>query len=248
MLHQEKEPFTDPKVREAFTMAFDREGWVRDVLKGVGSPTQTWIPKGYPGYKEGETRWPFDPEKAKAALAASTYGSVDKLPEITLTFSDTPRNRTRNEWIAAKWKEVLGVDAKLNPVESTTYTALTKDVKTAPQTFILGWCADYPDPQNWLSVYWKTGGFGERIAYSNADFDALVNQADVELDPAKRAELYQQAQDVLLDSNPGTFAWNNINSYLVKPWVKGVITTPQDSGWAGDINPEGITIDTSMMP
>ncbi|RPH62078.1 MAG: peptide ABC transporter substrate-binding protein, partial [Chloroflexi bacterium] len=84
MLHQQKEPFTDRKVREAFTMAFDREAWVRDVLKNVGSPTLTWIPKGYPGYKEGETRWAFDPEKAKAALAESTYGSVDKLPPIEL--------------------------------------------------------------------------------------------------------------------------------------------------------------------
>lgn len=248
MLHQSKEPFTDPKVREAFTLAFDRESWVRDVLKNVGSPTLTWIPKGYPGYKDGETRWAYDPEKAKAALAASTYGSVDKLPEIVLTFSDSPRNRTRYEWLAAKWKEVLGVDAKLNPVEPTTYTSLTKDVKTAPAAFVLGWCADYPDPQNWLSVYWKTGGFGERIAYSNADFDALVNQADVELDPAKRSELYQQAQDVLLDSIPGAFVWNNINSYLVKPWVKGIVTTPQDSAWSGDINPTGITIDASMMP
>ncbi|MDX9991057.1 MAG: peptide ABC transporter substrate-binding protein [Anaerolineales bacterium] len=248
MLHQEKEPFTDPKVREAFTMAFDRESWVRDVLKGVGAPTLTWIPNGYPGYKEGETRWAYDPDKAKAALAASTYGSVENLPEIVLTFSDSPRNRTRYEWLAAKWKEVLGVDAKLNPVEPTTYTALTKDVKTAPAAFVLGWCADYPDPQNWLSVYWKTGGFGERIAYSNADFDALVNQADIELDPATRADLYQQAQDVLLDSIPGAFVWNSVNSYLVKPWVKGIVTTPQDSGWAGDINPSGITIDTTMIP
>jgi oligopeptide transport system substrate-binding protein len=247
--HQLKEPFTDKKVREGFVLALDRDAWVRDVLKGVGSPTQTWIPKGFPGYKEGETRWAYDPEGAKAAIAASTYGSIEALPEITLTFSDTPRNRTRNEWLAAKWKEVLGVDIKLNPVEPTTYTALTKDVATAPQTFILGWCADYPDPQNWLSVYWRSDTtFASRIGYKNEDFDALVNQADVELDPAKRADLYQQAQDVLVDSLPGAFMWNNINSYLVKPWVKGVVTTPQDADWAGSINPSGITIDTAMMP
>ena len=248
MFHQLKEPFTDQKVREAYIQALDRDAWVNEVLNGVGSPTLTWIPKGYPGYKEDETRWPFDPEAAKAALAASSYGSVDKLPEITLTFSDTPRNRTRNEWLAAQWKDVLGVDAKLNPVESTTYTALTKDIATAPQTFILGWCADYPDPQNWLSVYWKTGGFGERIGYSNPDFDALVNQADTTTDPAKRAELYAQAQDLLTEGAPVAFFWNNVNSYLVKPWVKGIQTTPQDAGWAGSYAPESITIDTSMMP
>ncbi len=196
MFHQLKEPFTDQKVREAFAMAYDREAWVKDVLKGLGSPTLTWIPPGFPGYQEGETRWGYDPEAAKQALAESTYGSRRGLPPIELTFSDSPRNRTRYEWLAAKWKEVLGVEISLNPVESTTYTALTKDIETAPLAFILGWCADYPDPQNWLSVYWKTGAFGERIGYSNPEFDALVDQADKELDPAKRMELYQQAQDL----------------------------------------------------
>ena len=196
-----------------------------------------------------EKRWGYDPEAAKKALAESSYGSADKLPPITLTFSDTPRNRKRNEWLAAKWNEVLGVELKLNPVESTTYTALTKDIKTAPQTFILGWCADYPDPQNWLSVYWKTGAFGERIGYSNADFDKLVDQADVELDPAKRAQLYADAQKLLTDGAPVAFAWNNVNNYLVKPWVKGIVTTPQDSDFPGSTG--GVTqidIDTTMLP
>jgi oligopeptide transport system substrate-binding protein len=248
MFHQEKEPFTDQKVREAFIQALDREGWVNDVLNGLGSPTLTWIPPGYPGYDEGETRWPFDPEAAKAALAESSYGSAENLPEITLTFSDTPRNRTRNEWLAAQWNEVLGVQAQLNPVESTTYTNLTKDIATSPQTFILGWCADYPDPQNWLSVYWKTGGFGERIAYSNAEFDALVNEADTTTDEATRMELYTQAQDLLVEGAPVAFFWNNVNAYMVKPWVKGIQTTPQDAGWVGSYAPESITIDTSMMP
>jgi oligopeptide transport system substrate-binding protein len=114
--------------------------------------------------------------------------------------------------------------------------------------FLLGWCADYPDPQNWLSVYWKTGGFGERIAYSNAEFDALVNEADTSTDQALRADLYQQAQDVLLDSAPGAFMWNNVNSYLVKPWVTGIETTPQDSNWPGQVNPIGMDIDLDMMP
>jgi oligopeptide transport system substrate-binding protein len=248
MFHQLKEPFTDQKVREAFAMSFDREAWVRDVLRGLGAPTLTWIPPGYPGYDGEENRWGFDPEAAKQALAESSYGGVEGLPPITLTFSDTPRNRTRNEWLAAKWKEYLGVDLALDPVESTTYTALTKDINTAPQTFILGWCADYPDPQNWLSVYWKTGAFGERIGYSNADFDALVNQADIELDPAKRAELYAQAQTLLTDGAPVAFAWNNVNTYMVKPWVKGIATTPQDHGFPGSNDVTLLDIDQSMMP
>jgi len=247
MFHQLKEPFTDPKVREAFAHALDREAWVADVLRGLGSPTLTWIPPGFPGYDAEENRWGYDPEVALAAIAESSYGSVENLPPITLTFSDTPRNRTRNEWLAAKFKEVLGIDVTLDPVESTTYTALTKDIATAPQTFILGWCADYPDEQNWLSVYWKTGAFGERIGYSNPDLDALLEQADTELDPATRAQLYADAQRMLTDGVPVAFMWNNVNSYLVKPWVSGIVKTPQDSGWPGDIAPWTIDIDTAAQ-
>lgn len=243
MFHQLKEPFTDQKVREAFAYALDRESWVSDVLRGLGSPTLTWIPQGFPGYDAEESRWGFDPEAAKQAIADSSYGSIENLPEIKVTFSDTPRNRTRWEWAVAKWKEVLGVDIALDPVESTTFTALTKDISTAPQMFLLGWCADYPDPQNWLSVYWKTGAFSERIGYSNPELDALLVEADIELDPEVRAELYAEAQRMLTDSAPVAFMWNNVNSYLVKPWVTGVVKTPQDAGWPGNVTPWTVDIE-----
>ncbi|MHB0987881.1 MAG: peptide ABC transporter substrate-binding protein [Bellilinea sp.] len=256
MFHQLKEPFTNQKVREAFAMALDRETWVADVLKGLGSPTLTWIPKGFPGYDAEENRWGFDPAAAQAALAESGY-TVDNgqlldptgaAVEMIDTFPDTPRNRVRHEWLVAKFKEVLGVDIKLNPVEATTYTAMTKDINTAPQMFILGWCADYPDPQNWLSVYWKTGAFGERIGYSNPELDAKLAEADSTVDPVARMPLYAEAQRMLTDGAPVAFMWNNVNAYLVKPWVKGIVQTPQDAGWPGDVAPLSITIDTSMLP
>ena len=252
MFHQLKEPFSDKAVREAFAYALDRDAWVTDILKGLGAPTLTWIPPGFPGYQKGETRLGYDPEKAVQTLTDAGYSveggqlmGPDGAPiEIVDTFSDTPRNRTRNEWLVAKWKEVLGINIELNPVESTTYTALTKDVETAPQMFILGWCADYPDPQNWLSVYWKTGAFGERIGYSNPDLDALLDRADTEGDPEVRADLYAEAQDMLVGSSPGAFFWNNVNSYLVKPWVKGLAPTPLDSGgYPSQYVPVGIYID-----
>jgi oligopeptide transport system substrate-binding protein len=250
-MHNLKAPFDDKAVREAFIYALDRDGWVKDVLKGLGAPTLTWIPKGFPGYDASETRYAFDAAKAKQTLTDAGYkvdggkliGKDGKAVDLTLTYSDTPRNKTRNEWLANNYKTNLGVEFKLNPVESTAYTALTKDVKTAPQTFILGWCADYPDPQNWLSVYWMTGAFGERIGFGDKDLDAKMQSADKELDPAKRMALYAEAQKDLIGMAPGAFFWNNVNTYLVKPWVKGAAQTPQDSDWPGSINPLTITIE-----
>jgi oligopeptide transport system substrate-binding protein len=246
-----KKPFDDPKVRAAFSYSLDREAWVKDVLKGLGKPTLTWIPPGFPGYKEGEKRFGFDADAAKKAIEESSYKSVDALPPIVLTFGDTPRNRTRNEWLAGQFKKVFGDNLKveLKPVEPTAFTAKQKDKNSDLLMFLGGWCADYPDPQNWLSVYWKsTTTFADRVGFVSKDFDGLIDQADVEGDPAKRADLYQQAQDKLIDDNPVAFFWNNVNAYMVKPWVKGVTTTSQDADWPGSTVPLSLDIDTAAMP
>ncbi|MBI5353343.1 MAG: peptide ABC transporter substrate-binding protein [Chloroflexi bacterium] len=242
-------PFLDKKVREAFALAFDAEGWTKDVDGGLSAATWTWIPPGFPGY-DANSPLHFDPEAGKAALAASSYGGPDALNALglKLTFGDSPRNRQRSEWIVAKYKEYLGVDIALDPIDATTFTAITKDPATFPLFARQGWCADYPDQQNWLSVYWRSDTtFAQRQGYVNTEMDALLAQADVELDPAKRADLYAQAQQLLLADIPSAFGYNSLNHYLVQPWVKGIVTTPQDSDWPGSFSVATITIDT-MMP
>jgi oligopeptide transport system substrate-binding protein len=194
----------------------------------------------------------FDPEAAKAALAAASepFNSAEKLNAMGLkmAFADSARNRQRHEWIAAQYKEILGVDLALDPVEPTTYTAIQKDPDTYPLLSRGGWCADYADQQNWLSVYWRTGTFSARWGYSNPEFDALVDEADTTVDTAKRNELYAQAQQILLGDIPAAFGYNSLNHYLVKPWVTGYMTTPQDHIFPGDLTPWTISIDTSMIP
>ncbi len=245
-------PFTDKKVREAFALAFDAEGWVRDVDGSLSIPTWTWIPPGYPGY-DPESPLRFDPEAAKVALsqASEQFNSPEKLNALGLkmAFASTARNRVRSEWLVANYKKYLGVDIALDPVDPTTYTAIQKDPNTFPLLSRGGWCADYPDPQNWLSVYWRSDTtFASRPGYKNEEFDALVNEADRTVDPAKRMELYKKAQQILLNDIPAAFGYNTLNHYLVKPWVKGYKTTPQDGTYPGDVVPWTITIDTSMIP
>jgi oligopeptide transport system substrate-binding protein len=245
-------PFADKKVREAFALAFNAEGWVKDVDGSLSSPTWTWIPPGYPGY-DANSPIKYDVEAAKAALAAAgeEFNSAEKLNAMGLkmAFSDSARNRTRSEWLVANYKANLGVDIALDPVDPTTYTAIQKDPTTFPLLSRGGWCADYPDPQNWLSVYWRSDTtFASRPGYKNEEFDKLVNEADATVDPVKRLDLYKQAQQLLLADIPAAFGYNSLNHYLVKPWVKGIQTTPQDGMFPGDTAPWTISIDTSMIP
>src|SRR5215208_4651608 len=80
------EPFTDKKVREAFAYAFDRETYCAEIRSGDCTPTLSWIPEGIPGAITTD-KYGFDPEAAETALAESTYGGPDGLPQITMAFN-----------------------------------------------------------------------------------------------------------------------------------------------------------------
>jgi oligopeptide transport system substrate-binding protein len=235
--------FRDKKVRQAFAFAFDAEGWARDVDLGLSIPTWTWIPPGFPGY-DAATPLKFDPNLARQKLAESSYGGPGNLNALglKLTYGNTDRNRARSEWLVANYKTHLNVDIALDPVDSTIFSELTRNPTTFPLFARQGWCADYPDPQEWLSVNWRSDTtFAQRQGYKNELFDQLTNLADAEVDPAQRMALYKQAQQLLLADVPAAFGYNNAKVYLVKPRVKGIKTTPQDS-WAGSTVPLSITL------
>ena len=243
-----REPFTDQKVREAFSYAFDRETYCEIIRNGDCTPTLSWVPEGIPGAITSD-QFGFDPEAAVQALAESNYGGPEGLPEIQLTYgNDNPSTQPRIEWIAGQFRDVLGVDVTLDPIENTTLIALRKDPNTYPQMLAFGgWGQDYPDPQNWLSVFWTCDStFAERVAYCNEEFDELVARADTSIDRAERIRLYEEAGEILIADVPGPFVYNLSNIFLVKPFVQNYTTTPADSssGWPGQwASPLTITVD-----
>ena len=243
MFHNQKPPFTDPKVRAAFAYAFDRAAWAHEVLTDTAIPTLSWIPPGQPGYDAQETRWGYSPANALQALAQSSYGSAAALPPITATFVDSPRNRYRFQWLIDHWQADLGVTVAFNPVPSDVYNQLIQNVETAPHLFYMGWCLDYPDPQDWLSTYWRTGAYSARFGYSNAAVDALLAQADGTIDPTLRVQLYQVAQRLVVGDAPAAFGVTSLDRYLVKNRVKGVSLTTLYTSWAGAIDPLTITVE-----
>jgi oligopeptide transport system substrate-binding protein len=258
-----RKPFNDINVRKAFSAAFDRDGWIRDVAKGVGKPYTRWIPPGVPGSQESRAGAPaYDPRAAVNYLVSNGYAAANstaaapkvdcaKLGEIKLTYSATPLNHSRFQFMAGNFTKVFACPITLDPVEATVMTALTKDVKTMPQISRQGWIQDYPHPQNWLSVYWVCGAFSTRYGYCNKNFDALTAKADQELDFAKSLTMYQQAEDLLLADVPGAGAQYGENIHLVKPWVIGPrdYTGSSDAEWAGEWGPVwNYDIDLNRVP
>jgi oligopeptide transport system substrate-binding protein len=230
-----QEPFNDRKVREAFSLAFDRETYCTEIRSGDCTPTLSWIPEGIPGAISTD-KYAFNPEAAVQALAESSYGGPEGLPELTMNFnSDLSGNQERAEWVAGQYRDILGVEIQLEPTDGTTLIDLRKNPETFPQILLVGsWIHDYPDPQNWLSVYWKCDAtFAQRFAYCNEEFDRLVEQGDTTTDQEERVGYYEQAGQILVDDAPGVFLYNQATTVVVKPYVTGYAPNASEVEWPG---------------
>jgi oligopeptide transport system substrate-binding protein len=243
-LNLAQEPFTDRKVREAFAYATDRETLCSVIRGGDCVPTLSWVPEGVPGAIETD-KYAFDPEAAVQALAESSYGGPENLPEITIAYnSDVSGRGEQVEWIAGQFRDILGVELTIEPTDGTTLTALRKEPATHPQiVFWGGWIQDYPDPQNWLGVYYTCDStFADRVSYCNEEFDALVEQGDTTIDPEERLTFYEQAGEILVDDVPAVFLANLTQQFLVKPSVTGYTPIASDVQWPGSLASQ-MTID-----
>lgn len=223
----QKAPFTDAKVRLAFAKAFDRQAFITDVQK-IGTPAESFMPPGLPGYDKDDHTQKFDAPAAKQLLASSSFAGKPELTGIKFTYSSSARNKTRIEWAQQQWKTNLGIDVTPDPVDRTTYTQLVKKPETTPALFLLGWCADYPDQQDWLTTVFVSNSTVTHVGWKNADYDKLVRQADKETDNKKRDDLYLQAQKVLTQDAPVGFLYFSSTKYLLKPYVHGVTDTALD--------------------
>jgi oligopeptide transport system substrate-binding protein len=229
-----QEPFTDQKVREAFSMAIDRETLCAEVLSGTCSPTYSFIPPGLPGSIETDA-YAFDPEAAVQALAESSYGGPENLPEIKLFYNSDFEDRAQaSEWIAGEVRDILGVELTLEPTEGATLTALRKEDSTHPQLLYFGsWYQDYPDPQNWLTTFWTCDASNNNVGYCNEEFDALTKKGDTTLDTEERMSFYEQAEQLLVEDVPNPFLYNPNGTFIVNPAVTGYTPTASEFSWPG---------------
>ena len=231
------EPFQDKKVREAFAYAIDRETLCTELRSGDCLPTLSFIPEGLPGAIDTD-QYAFDPEAARQALAESSYGGPDNLPEIKLYFnSDYEERGQQSEWIAGEIRDILGVELTIEPMEGAALTALRKDATTHPQLVYFGsWYQDYPDPQNWLSVFWTCDSSLNPFGYCNEELDELTELGDTTIDPAERLPYYEQAGQILVDDVPAVFLLNPSGIFLVNPAVTGYTPTPSEVEWPGSVS------------
>ena len=219
-------PFDDVKVRQAFTMAFDRQKYIDVVNNGVGILAKGLYPPALPGYDLNMQGLPYDPEQALQLLAESKYGGPQGLP--TIIFTDAGIGNSAGASVAAMaqmWQQNLGVTITIENLEPDKYYDLLYSGQHG-QLFSGGWCADYPDAENFADVLFHTGAQQNIGNYSNPELDSLLEEARLEQDVTRRIGLYQQAEQMIVQEAPALFLMHGVSYELVKPYVKGFVLTP----------------------
>jgi oligopeptide transport system substrate-binding protein len=219
-------PFDDVKVRQAFSLAFDRQQFVNIVYDGAALPATGLYPPGMPGRREGLESLKFDPAAAKALLAESKYAR--DFPVVVIT--DTGYGNAVSSDLAAMaamWKQNLGVTIRVENLQPEKFWDEIEAGRRG-QMWSSGWCADYPDPENFADILFHTQGNVNEGGYSNPELDTILEAARIEADTAKRILLYQQAEDIILQDVPVLFTIHYLSYVLVKPYIRGYVHTPID--------------------
>ncbi|HET6465880.1 MAG TPA: peptide ABC transporter substrate-binding protein [Nitrospiria bacterium] len=213
-----KPPFSDPRVRRAFSMAVDRREFPA-ILKRGEIPASFWIPPGMPYYNPA-LGLPFDPEGARRLLADAGYPGGRGFPTVTAAFNTAPENSLIAENLQAQWKRNLGVEVLLDNQEWKVYL---KQLQTdPPPLFRLGWGADYPDPDNFMNLFTSTSG-NNRTRWKNDRYDALIRSAAAEPDPHRRQAAYDEAQRILLETDAAIMPlFVATQNWVIKPYVRGL--------------------------
>jgi oligopeptide transport system substrate-binding protein len=201
----------------------------------TGRAAASFVPHDQPGHAHDDRVQSFDPAEARALLAASRYGPpVDgRIGGVDLAFMFVPnaRSTARVKWATDNWLGHLAVTVMPDPVINYGYGPLIKRPQALPQLSLMGWCADYPDAQDWYGSVFHSRS-RNRSGFANTVFDAIVDKADRERDPTAREALYQGASYVLSRSAPAAYLTWSENWTLARPDVRGYGTSAFDWDFA----------------
>lgn len=236
----EKEPFNDPKVRKAFSLAIDRNFIVNQVTDQGQEPATAYVPsgvydaKGAEGddfrtvggdyYSINDEDYEKNIEEAKKLMEEAGYKDGEGFPQIDYLYNTDENHKAIAEALQNMWQENLGVQVSL---QNQDWNVFLKERKEGNYNIARhGWIADYNDPMSFIDM-WLTGGGNNDAQYKNEEFDKFVKAAKATSDPDERMENMHKAEDILIgEDNVVAPLYFYNNSYMMKPNIKGLYYTP----------------------
>jgi peptide/nickel transport system substrate-binding protein/oligopeptide transport system substrate-binding protein len=212
-----KAPFDNLKVREAVSLAINREAINQAVYEGTRKVATGYIPPGIPGYTPNQFPYShYDIVAAKQALADAGYPGGKGLPTIELAYNTGAGHAQVVELIQSDLK-AIGINTKTYTLDGPQYWPYLTTTKF--QMARDGWIADYPIADNFTYPEFNTTADNNHSHYSNPKVDALIQQARSTTDDATRVSLYEQIQALIGADAPVApivyYAHNHVGSSRV---------------------------------
>ncbi len=246
-----KAPTDNPKVRQAFALAVDREALSK--FRKTTKPLFNFVPEGILSkYDEARNKvfaeelkankisaedWGkrmFDGEQARRLLKEAGYPVVKDgdgwscptfpVDKVSVTYNTAESNKASAEFMQAQWKQNLGITVPLKNMEWKTFLPVRKavDYQGMART---GWVGDYMDPYTFLNLFYHDPN-DSSTGWHDPKFDKMLDEANKELDPQKRFEMLAKAEFFLLQQQPVLPMQTQATNWIKKPFVKGMYPNP----------------------
>ena len=211
-------PIKLKKIRQAINYGFDRKKMILYLRNSLGIPAESgFVPDGLPSFDSAKVKgYYYDPVKSKQLLNEAGFPDGNGLPVIKLL---TIPNYSDLAGFIAKQLEEAGIPVQVEVVQKSLLLELTSNSRAL---FFRGsWIADYPDAENYLSVFYsKNPAPPNYTRYKNPEFDELFEKALTETNDSLRYELYREADQVMINDAPVVPLWYDEWIHFIQPEIK----------------------------
>lgn len=208
-LNLTEEVFQDARVRQALSLAIDREYVAGTLMQGTYTAASNFMGPGWVDTDGSEfmananggqpyidvTDYEGNLAKAKELLAEAGYPDGEGFPTISYTTNDAGYHKVVAEYLQQAWAE-LGITLDVNIVEWASFTPMRRAQEYDAARN--GWVGDYSDPSNMLELFYSSNGNNDG-KFSNAEFDAAIDLSRTTLDAAERSQALHTAEDILME-------------------------------------------------
>ncbi len=218
MINTTRPVLNDVRVRQALSMAIDRELLAETVLQGLVEPAYAIVPPDTLGYHPPKL-FGHDPEKARELLAEAGYPEGRGFPSFEILYNTHEQHQKIAVAIQQMWRQVLGIQVGIVNQEWQVYLASQEELDYDISR--RGWIGDYVDPNTFLDMFITDGG-NNKTGFSDPRYDQIVlREAPAAKDREQRYGLFREAETLLIDAMPIIPLYTYQSKHLVHPSVRG---------------------------
>ena len=224
--NMENKFLANKKIRQALTLAVDKEEMANTIVKGTGEAAYGIVPTGFPGesktFREenGDSYPKYNPEEAKRLYKEGLAElGVTELPELSLIINEAGNNKKIAEYVQEKIRTNLGANLRIEPIPFKERMARLQQKDF--EIVLSGWGSDYADPMTYIDLFVTNGG-NNHSSYSNPKYDELIKIANSSSDNKVRMQAMRDAEKILGDDMPVGVMLYSTRVIMLNPKIKNV--------------------------